>query len=205
MGVMLDFKALLIIILPIIIMVRVVSSLKSRSKGQFLFKREIIVDIFSVYILCFVGITLFPLFINWTGQKGNVSINVVPVFNTIKDVSMSFQQPEMHNFMIKFWIKNIFGNMLLLFPLGLLLPILWRKFENIRNTLLYSFLFTFGIEIIQLLSYYVGNTGRSFDIDDIILNTFGAWLGYIFYKKIVLKFIKKQFLNGIQRNVDYSI
>jgi len=203
MGIMLDSKALFIIGLPIWILVRVVLILKNRSKGHFLIKREIVLNLFFVYIICNIGITLFPLFINWTGQDGNVSINVVPVFNTIKDVSMASQQPEMQNFMIKFWIKNILGNMLLLFPFGLLLPILWKKFGNMRKTLLYSFLFTLGIEIIQLLSYYVGNKGRSFDIDDIILNTFGAWIGYMFYKKIVLKLINKQFLDGIHRNVDY--
>ncbi|MBU3091457.1 VanZ family protein [Clostridium sp. CF011] len=161
-------------------------------------------NLFFLYILCFIGITLFPLFINWTGQKGNVSINVVPVFNTVKDVSSIRQNPEMQSFMIKFWIKNILGNTLLLFPFGLLLPILWRKFDNMKNTILISFLFSLGIEIVQLLSYYVGNFGRSFDIDDIILNTFGAWIGYMFYKKIVLKLINKQFLNGIHRNVGYS-
>ncbi|MCB2313699.1 VanZ family protein [Clostridium tagluense] len=75
-------------------------------------------------------------------------------------------------------------------------------FNNLFKALLYSFLFTLGIETIQLLSYYVGNRGRSLDIDDIILNTFGAWVGYMFYKKIVLKLINKQFLDGIHINVD---
>ncbi|MBW9153510.1 VanZ family protein [Clostridium estertheticum] len=202
MGITLDFKVLFIIGLPIWILVRVVLILKNCSKGQFSIKREIVLNLFFVYIICNIGITLFPLSIDWTGQYGNVSINVVPVFNTIKDVSMASQQPEMHDFMIKFWIKNILGNMLLLFPFGLFLPILWKKFGNMKKTLLYSFLFTLGIEIIQLLSYYVGNN-RSFDIDDLILNTFGAWIGYMFYKKIVLKLINKQFLDGIHRNVDY--
>lgn len=103
MGIMLDFKALFIITLPVMILVRVVLIFKSRRKGQFLIKREIVLNLFSFYILCFIGITLLPLSINWTGQKGNVSINVVPVFNTIKDVSISSQQPGMQNFMIKFW------------------------------------------------------------------------------------------------------
>ncbi|MBZ9687300.1 VanZ family protein [Clostridium estertheticum] len=198
---MLEFRTLIIFILPILVLIRVISIRKNCSKNQFSIKREIVLELFFAYILCFIGITLFPLFINWAGQRSSVSINVVPVFNTINDISMISQTPKMQNFMIKFWLKNILGNTLLLFPFGLLLPILWRKFDNIRNTLLLSFLFSLGIEIIQLLSYYVGNMGRSFDIDDIILNTFGAWLGYMFYKKILLKFINNQFLNGIQRNV----
>jgi glycopeptide antibiotics resistance protein len=199
MGIILDIKHLFVIILPIWILVRVVSIHKNRSKGQFSVKRESVFNIFS-----FIGITLFPLFISFTGETGYVGINIIPVFNTIKDVGNAMRDSHIQNFMIKFWMKNILGNMLLLFPFGLLLPILWRKFGSIRNTLLISFTFSFSIEILQLLSYYVGNRGRSFDIDDIILNTFGAWLGYIFYKKVALEFISKQVLNGIQRNVDCS-
>jgi len=199
---MLDFRTLLIFILPILILVRVMSIRKNCNKHQFLIKREIVLNLFFIYILCFIGITLFPLLINWNGQSGIVSINVVPVFNTITGISMIPQQPEMQYFMIKFWLKNILGNMLLLFPFGLLLPILWSKFDNMRTILLISFLFSLGIEIIQLLSYYIGNMGRSFDIDDIILNTFGAWLGYLFYRKIVHKFINNQIFYGIQRNVN---
>ncbi|MGH4125565.1 MAG: VanZ family protein [Clostridium sp.] len=204
MGIILSIKSLFVIILPIWILVRVVSIHKNPSKGQFLVKREIVFNIFSLYIFCFIGITLFPLFISFTGEKGYVGINIVPVFNTIKDVANVMSDSQIQNFMIKFWIKNILGNMLLLLPFGLLLPMLWEKFENIRNTLLISFIFSFSIEILQLLSYYIGNRGRSFDIDDIILNTFGAWIGYMFYKKILLKMSNKQFLNGIHRNVDYS-
>jgi glycopeptide antibiotics resistance protein len=202
MGVMLDFKILFIFAVPIWIVIRAVLLLKKRSNGQFSIKRESVLNLFFIYILCFIAITLFPLAINWNGNMGNVSINIVPVFNTLSDFANVIQRPE-QNYMIKFWIKNIIGNMLLLFPLGLLLPILWRRFNNMITTLLISFLFSLGIEIIQLLSYYVGNVNRAFDIDDIILNTLGAWLGYVFYKKIILKLINKQLLNGIQTNVDY--
>ena len=141
MEIMLEIKELFIIALPILIIFRAFSILKNRRRGQFSFKREIVLNFFYVYILCFIGITLFPLFINWNGQEGNSSINLVPVFRTLNDVSISFQQPEMKNFMIKFWIKNILGNMVQLFPLGLLLPILYRKFDNMKNMLLFSLLF----------------------------------------------------------------
>lgn len=202
MGIMLDYKIMFLFIIPIWILARLVSIIKNRSRGQFSIKREVVLNIFFAYIICFIAITLFPLIMNWDGSRGMVSINITPVFNTINDVANITQRPEMHNFMIKFWIKNILGNALLLFPFGLFLPILWKKFGNMKITLIVSFLFSLGIETIQLLSYYIGNIGRSFDIDDIILNIFGAWLGYIFYKKIVIRLNNKQLLNGIQRNVN---
>lgn len=197
MSIMLDCRILIIYVLPAWILIRAGVIHKNCSKGQFSIKREVVLNLFFLYILCFTAITLLPLMIDLTNHGSMLPINVVPVFNTINDISNIPQEAEMQNFMIKFWIKNILGNMFLLFPFGLLLPILWRKFDDMRNTLLISFLFSLSIEFIQLLSYFVGNMGRSFDIDDIILNTFGALIGYIFYKKIILKLINKQLLNNI--------
>lgn len=194
----LDYRILIIYVLPVWILIRAGAIYKNCSKGQFSIKREVVLNLFFLYLLCFTAITLFPVMIDWTSHGGILPINVVPVFNTLNDIVNTIQEPRMQHFMIKFWIKNIFGNMFLLCPFGLLLPVLWRKFDNMRTTLLISFLFSLSIESIQLLSFFVGNMGRSFDIDDIILNTFGAWIGYVFYKKFILKLINKQLLNAIQ-------
>ncbi|MEM5640944.1 VanZ family protein [Bacillus toyonensis] len=43
------------------------------------------------------------------------------------------------------------------------------------------------IECIQL-----GLTFRSFDIDDILLNSFGVYIGFLIYKWITLIFMNKQ-------------
>lgn len=85
----------------------------------------------------------------------------------------------MHNFMIKFWIKNILGNIFLFIPLGIMLPILRKKFQNFSRTILFAFCLSLSVEILQLFSGYIGNSGRIFDIDDILLNIIGAGLGLI--------------------------
>ena len=90
----------------------------------------------------------------------------------------------MHDFMIWFWIKNIFGNLILLLPLGLMLPILWKGFRNVTKVILFGFFLSLSIEVMQLLSVYIGNMGRAFDIDDIILNTIGVYIGYVIYRII---------------------
>lgn len=58
---------------------------------------------------------------------------------------------------------------------GFMLPLLWGKFENLKHTVLTCFFISLAIEIIQLF------TGRSTDIDDILLNTLGGLLGFLFY------------------------
>jgi len=79
--------------------------------------------------------------------------------------------------MLKFWIRNIGGNLVLLLPMGLFLPIFWDRFRKIKTIALAGFSISLTIEILQLLSAFIGNA-RTFDIDDIILNTTGAVIGY---------------------------
>jgi len=67
------------------------------------------------------------------------------------------------------------GNLALLAPLGILLPVVFKSLRGlIRLTLLVA-LISLGIETVQGVLI----TGRTFDVDDIILNTIGATLAYL--------------------------
>lgn len=69
---------------------------------------------------------------------------------------------------------NIFGNVFGFFPFGFILPIIKPKMERMSLIVLAGFLLSLGVEIIQLWAM-VG----CFDVDDLILNTLGAGIGYI--------------------------
>ena len=58
---------------------------------------------------------------------------------------------------------NIFGNIALLFPLGLLLPLFWRWFERAGRTLGWCFGTSLSIELIQLVA------GGVTSADDLLL------------------------------------
>lgn len=66
-------------------------------------------------------------------------------------------------------------NVILFVPLGLFLPLLWKKLCRIRNAALTGFLFSLFIEILQMFGR--GTT----DVNDLITNTIGACLGYLIY------------------------
>lgn len=67
-------------------------------------------------------------------------------------------------------------NVILFFPLGFFLPLLYKKYNRISSVGLTGFLFSLFIEIVQMF-------GRgSTDINDLITNTLGACLGYVIYK-----------------------
>ena len=67
-------------------------------------------------------------------------------------------------------------------PFGFLLPVLWRKCRKWKVTVLAGFLLSLTIEVLQMFCF------RATDVDDLLMNTLGAFLGYclawlFFHKK----------------------
>ena len=73
-------------------------------------------------------------------------------------------------------LRNSILNIALFVPLGFFLPLLWKKYRTMSETLLLGFCTTLAIELTQLLTYRVTN------INDIITNFLGCWLGYISFR-----------------------
>ena len=76
------------------------------------------------------------------------------------------------------FFKNLACNILMFMPFGFLAPLFMKK-NKIWQILIYSIITSIMIEILQVL-LAVG-TG---DIDDVILNAFGAMIGFGIYKLI---------------------
>lgn len=74
------------------------------------------------------------------------------------------------------FILNIFGNLVVFFPVGFLIPILRTKKTGVIRIMIYSFLFSLFIESVQL----VAKVGV-FDVDDLFMNTLGGVIGWICY------------------------
>ena len=75
-------------------------------------------------------------------------------------------------------LYNMAGNVLLLLPTGLLLPSIWPAFRKFWKCLLVCAAISTGIEVIQFLFTVTGLISRTTDIDDVILNSLGAAVGY---------------------------
>ena len=71
---------------------------------------------------------------------------------------------------------QIIGNFVMLFPLGVYLPLLYKRIAGIFSVFLVSFLVAVLIELLQLVTSF-----RSSDVDDVLLNTSGACAGFILY------------------------
>ncbi|PKM95486.1 MAG: VanZ family protein [Firmicutes bacterium HGW-Firmicutes-1] len=73
-------------------------------------------------------------------------------------------------------IINIIGNVVAFMPMGFFVPILFRKKRSFWKVILFSACVSLIVELLQF-KFVVG----SFDVDDIILNTFGGAIGFVIY------------------------
>lgn len=85
---------------------------------------------------------------------------------------------------------NLIGNIIVFIPMGVMLPVLFKSCRNFLSCMLRVLLFVMCIELFQLFSNF-----GIFDVDDIILNCFGAFLGYMLYRIIHAIFKNKQPVN----------
>lgn len=148
------------------IIVRLITGLKDK---KYSVGREVLLLMVYVCIIVIARIVYFP----WhhvNGQIGtliidakNPRINLVPVVNLIKE-------------RYEGWQRNLFGNIAMFIPVGIVWPACFKKIRSFGKTLLAGFGFTLIIEISQLVCY-----DRSTDIDDLMLNTAGVAVGALIF------------------------
>ena len=125
-----------------------------------------------LFVLYILFVFYFLIFSDWYGRTGEMQeyhYNLV-LFKEIK----------------RFWnyrgqlgafatFTNLFGNIVIFLPFGFFMPMASR-YRSFFLTLFYSFGVSFFVECFQLVTR-VG----SFDVDDMLLNTFGGVIGYIVF------------------------
>lgn len=133
-------------------------------------KKEIIKKYFlfyTFYVYCFILISI-TILSREPGSRRSVDLHLFSTFSN------------------NLW-ENIFPveNLLLFIPLGYLLPLLWKRLNNVIATMLSGLLFSVMVEVIQ----YLTQRGY-FQTDDIIINLLGTVIGYLCYyclKRIKMK------------------
>ena len=71
---------------------------------------------------------------------------------------------------------DVVGNFFMLLPLGIYLPLLYRHLKNFFTVTFVAMLVSVSIELMQLSTNF-----RITDVDDVVLNTAGAAVGFILY------------------------
>lgn len=131
---------------------------------------------FILYLMLLITLTLFDS--SW-GRNGfaikdfkvyiKQSVNLVPfktIINYIKEFNSMYSTRQI--------MFNLLGNICAFMPMALFLPLLFKKQSKFKNFIITMIIIILGIESLQLIT-----TSGRFDIDDLILNLFGAVIMYL--------------------------
>lgn len=110
--------------------------------------------VFAVLYVTGVG-TLYDL-LRYGIDLGRGAVNLIPFFGSD-------------------WTTGYVLNAVMFVPLGILLPLIWPRTARLLPTAAFGFAFSLLIELSQLLN------NRTTDIDDLIMNTLGAVIGFALY------------------------
>lgn len=130
--------------------------------------------LFAAYILVLLYFTIFSESLGRRGMPEDaLRYNLVP-FTEIRRFWVYREQ-------LGLWacFMNIFGNIIAFIPCGYLLPSMSEHRRTLGCNLLAGFAVSLMIECTQLV-FRVG----SFDVDDLMLNTTGAVLGFIIWSAV---------------------
>lgn len=164
--------------LPFYVLARIL--FLKRGKKHTTVLRELAVALFCLYIVGLASQTVIPKwdagfdsstntwYFHFNTTSEVAKVNLVP----FRTVSMFIQSNEHVSDWESVSLVNVVGNMLIFTPIGLFVPMLWRKLNAWWKVFLVGFGMTCLIESIQFF------IGRSTDIDDVILNTVGVMIGY---------------------------
>lgn len=133
-------------------------------RGAYIFKgskkvviyKEILSLIFIIYILCLYHVLTYQN----TGYGG---INLVP-----------FKEMFRYTFGSDKFMKNIVGNIVLFIPFGFFTS----HYLNTKKAITPVIITLIVSACAEGMQYYLG---RVFDVDDILLNVFGGFLGYLLF------------------------
>ena len=146
---------------PVIIIITVIActlriAYLVKKNVHFCFYKELLSLVFILYVMCLFEVV--------TLQDNNYGLsNLIP-----------FKEIFRYSIGSRLFIKNIVGNILLFIPYGYFIGYYINDKKIITSAIL-TMIISITIELVQL------NIGRTFDIDDVILNTCGGAIGLLIY------------------------
>ncbi len=144
-------------------------------RGRSSFVHTFVALTLAAYAIVVLALTLFPLptsgrYIADTRANGfGPLMNTVPLRTIRKAVASGSSTAAL----------QVVGNALMLAPLAMLLPMLRPRLARWRRIIPICFAVSCAIELVQLsVSLAMGIHYKSFDVDDILLNTVGGVVGF---------------------------
>ena len=125
-------------------------------------------------------LVFFSVLVGLFSQTIIPKVGDVPSYTTGVNLELFRVVKETYNSVVYlgFWQPfyiNFLGNIILFMPIGFLLPLLFKRMEIFIFPVFTGLFISLFIEVMQIPQ------NRSSDVDDLWLNTLGAFLGYVCY------------------------
>ena len=163
--------------LPIAIVIVGISLLWRKKKGMKISPWHTAgLILFIAYLYCVFNLTLgyLPDMITHLIRSPEDYVLIEKRLNLIPIVEMInfalYPNPNIHHSQFVF---NVGGNIVMFMPFGFFLPLLWKRWSTMKRTVFVGLCTSVCIEFIQ---YWIGGTT---DIDDVITNVAGVFLGFL--------------------------
>ena len=140
---------------------------------------------FLILLIAYMGLVAMLTLSPYTGEiLYEKHYNLVP-FRSIHNYNLYLINHGMFSSFNSFKnsmtaIINLLGNLFLLFPAGLMLPLAFPGSITLKKTVKYAFFTSLTIEVLQFFFL----RSRIADVDDVIFNTLSAFIGYAIYRII---------------------
>lgn len=158
-NILIDLLPMIILFSVVMVLVKIVSVIYNKEK----------IVVFNEIKNLFYLIYCFALFqLVTTSDFSSFSNNFIP-----------FHEITRYQITSVLFIRNIIGNIVLFIPFGFIISDMIKDKIGKSNIIITSFICLFTSFTIETIQMFIG---RSFDIDDIILNFIGSILGFIIFK-----------------------
>jgi glycopeptide antibiotics resistance protein len=159
-----------IIAAPIAVALLVADLRAGRSAGRVIAGQVAIAHLAAVVALTLLPIPVTDAAIAVSRERAAYDHNAIPFATLIGQLSGRITA---------FDVRNIVGNVLLLLPLGLYVPLRWSGLRTAGRVLVVALVVAAAIELGQLaISTALGFPHRIADVDDVMVNAGGAMVGY---------------------------
>lgn len=153
-----DCFSSLVFIIPVVILLQY-ALFKQRNLNKMFW-----VFIFAFYCMAVFSVTGIPTAYTW---NVDFSFNFIPLMDVVNSPAA--------------YLENTILNIILFMPMGFLLPAVWKEYRSIKMTMRMGFAISTIIELLQIFTF------RLTDIDDLITNTLGTFLGFYCCKIFLFK------------------
>ena len=165
---------------------------------------DILIRSISGYVFIVPILILYFLYLKMVGRRQTL-LHIVTMFVfcyylfgilTVTGIGFTKSMTFSPNLSLTPFIGMITGpidtmlNVILFVPMGLFLPLLYKKYNTIKAVAITGFMFSLSVETVQMFGW------GSSDINDLITNTIGACLGYLI-SNVLLKLVPNKLMKQL--------